>query len=129
MIMELSLKPEDFIGLVYQIASQSIIFTNNYIDFEDIVSMGMLSMVKACNSYKVGNGSPTPYISQKIRTGIMDQLKKADDLSRLNAGSYEQDIEDCNVDIYDGISIHDLHELRDFILDFMEKNDFSENSY
>ena len=85
-VSELDMKEElvkKYIPLVKYIASRVIIGKTKYIEFEDLVSYGMLGLMDAINKFDETRGMKfSTYASIRIKGSMIDELRKNSPISK-----------------------------------------------
>lgn len=72
-----------YIPLVKYIASRVIIGKSRYIDFEDLVSYGMIGLMDAINKFDENKGMKfSTYASIRIKGAMIDELRKNSPISK-----------------------------------------------
>ena len=66
-----------YIPLVKYIASRVIIGKSKYIEYEDLVSYGMVGLMDALNKFDEGRGMKfSTYASIRVKGSMIDELRK-----------------------------------------------------
>ncbi len=68
-------KPEDYIELVYNLCNKYRNIKTIEVEYEDILAVGKLELMKAIESYDPSKGKFGPYVNFRIRIGIADYLR------------------------------------------------------
>lgn len=72
-----------YIPLVKYIASRVIIGKNKYIEFEDLVSYGMVGLMDAINKFDANRGMKfSTYASIRIKGAMIDELRRSSPISK-----------------------------------------------
>ena len=72
-----------FIPLVKYIASRVIIGKSRYIEYEDLISYGMIGLIDAFNKFDSGKGMKfSSYASIRIKGAMIDELRKNSPISK-----------------------------------------------
>lgn len=86
MVMDLDVREEivkKYIPLVKYIASRVIIGKTKYIEYEDLVSYGMLGLMDALNKFDEKKGMKfSTYASIRIKGSMIDELRKISPISK-----------------------------------------------
>ncbi|MFU0823754.1 FliA/WhiG family RNA polymerase sigma factor [Clostridium sp.] len=119
-----------YIPLVKYIASRVIIGKSKYIEFEDLLSYGMVGLMDALNKFDESKGMKfSTYASIRIRGSMIDEIRKnspiskgaMDKLNRYNAAIellQKKNLKDpSNIEIAEelGITIGEVGEIENFI--------------
>lgn len=121
---------EEYISLVKYIASRVMFGKNKYMEYEDLVSYGMIGLMDAINKYDSSKGMKfSSYASIRIKGAMIDELRKNRPISKgamdkLN--KYNKAIEDLqshllreptNIEIADhlGITMNEVAEIENYI--------------
>lgn len=68
---------EEYIPLVKYIASRIIIGKSKYVEYEDLVSYGIIGLIDAMNKFDISKGAKfSTYASIRIKGAILDELRK-----------------------------------------------------
>lgn len=72
-----------YIPLVKYIASRVIIGKTKYIEYEDLVSYGMIGLMDALNKFDVSKGMKfSTYASIRIKGSMIDELRRNSPISK-----------------------------------------------
>ena len=130
---ELNVKEElvkKYLPLVKYIASRVIIGKNKYIEYEDLVSYGMLGLMDAINKFDKDRGMKfSTYASIRIKGSMIDELRRnspiskgsMDKLNRYNGAveSLQKELgrEPKSIEIADrlNISLKEMMEIENYI--------------
>lgn len=119
-----------YIPLVKYIASRVIIGKSKYIEFEDLLSYGMVGLMDALNKFDESKGMKfSTYASIRIRGSMIDEIRKnspiskgaMDKLNRYNAAIellQKKNLKDpSNIEIAEelGITVGEVGEIENFI--------------
>lgn len=121
---------EEYISLVKYIASRVMFGKNKYMEYEDLVSYGMIGLMDAINKYDSSKGMKfSSYASIRIKGAMIDELRKNRPISKgamdkLNR--YNKAIEDLqssllreptNIEIAEhlGITMNEVAEIENYI--------------
>ena len=121
---------QEYIPLVKYIASRIMFGKNKYMEYEDLVSYGMIGLIDAINKFDNSKGMKfSSYASIRIKGAMIDELRRNRPISKgamdkLNM--YNKAIEDLqgsllreptNVEIsnYLGISMNEVAEIENYI--------------
>ena len=121
---------EEYISLVKYIASRVMFGKNKYMEYEDLVSYGMIGLMDAINKYDDSKGMKfSSYASIRIKGAMIDELRKnrpiskgaMDKLNRYNKAVEELQCsllrEPTNIEIanYLGITVNEVAEIEGYI--------------
>lgn len=121
---------EKYIPLVKYIASRVIIGKSKYIEFEDLISYGMIGLMDAFSKFDESKGMKfSTYASIRIRGSMIDEIRKnspiskgaMDKLNRYNAAIetlQKRNLkEPSSIEIADelGINVNEVSEVENFI--------------
>ena len=74
---------EEYIPLVKYIASRVMFDKNKYMEFEDLVSYGMIGLMDAINKYDSSKGMKfSSYASIRIKGAMIDELRRNRPISK-----------------------------------------------
>ena len=74
---------EEYIPLVKYIASRVMFGKNKYMEYEDLVSYGMIGLIDALNKYDDSKGMKfSSYASIRIKGAMIDELRKNRPISK-----------------------------------------------
>ncbi|PRR75142.1 FliA/WhiG family RNA polymerase sigma factor [Clostridium thermopalmarium] len=119
-----------YIPLVKYIASRVIIGKSKYIEFEDLLSYGMVGLMDALNKFDESKGMKfSTYASIRIRGSMIDEIRKnspiskgaMDKLNRYNTAIellQKKNLKDpSNIEIAEelGITVEEVGEIENFI--------------
>lgn len=121
---------EEYISLVKYIASRVMFGKNKYMEYEDLVSYGMIGLMDAINKYDSSKGMKfSSYASIRIKGAMIDELRKnrpiskgaMDKLNRYNKAIEDLQIsllrEPTNIEIAEhlGITMNEVAEIENYI--------------
>lgn len=121
---------EEYISLVKYIASRVMFGKNKYMEYEDLVSYGMIGLMDAINKYDSSKGMKfSSYASIRIKGAMIDELRKnrpiskgaMDKLNKYNKAIEELQSsllrEPTNIEIADylGITMNEVAEIENYI--------------
>lgn len=121
---------QKYIPLVKYIASRVIIGKNKYIEYEDLISYGMVGLMDAINKFKVDKGMKfSTYASIRIKGAMLDQIRKSspitksasDKLNKYNKAvedfekKYSREPEACEIAKIMGIAVRDIVHIENYI--------------
>ncbi|PPK49519.1 RNA polymerase sigma-28 (SigD/FliA/WhiG) subunit [Clostridium algidicarnis DSM 15099] len=121
---------KEYTPLVKYLASRVIIGKSKYIDYEDLLSCGMIGLMDAFNKFDESKGMKfSSYASIRIKGSMIDEIRKnapisktaMDKLNRYNRAvdmlqnklMREPDVNEISKEL--GISIHDIVEIENSI--------------
>ena len=121
---------EEYIPLVKYIASRVMFGKNKYMEYEDLVSYGMIGLIDALNKYDDTKGMKfSSYASIRIKGAMIDELRKnrpiskgaMDKLNRYNKAIEElhgillREPNNSEIAEYLEISINEVAEIENYI--------------
>ena len=121
---------EEYIPLVKYIASRVMFGKNKYMEYEDLVSYGMIGLIDAINKFDNNKGMKfSSYASIRIKGAMIDELRKnrpiskgaMDKLNRYNKAIEELQNEllreptNDEISKHLGISLSDVAEIENYI--------------
>ena len=121
---------EEYIPLVKYIASRVMFGKNKYMEYEDLVSYGMIGLIDALNKYDDTKGMKfSSYASIRIKGAMIDELRKnrpiskgaMDKLNRYNKaieelhGKLLREPNNAEIAEYLKISISEVAEIENYI--------------
>ena len=121
---------EEYIPLVKYIASRVMFAKNKYMEYEDLVSYGMIGLIDAINKFDNSKGMKfSSYASIRIKGAMIDELRKnrpiskgaMDKLNRYNKaieelqGTLLREPTTQEISNYLGISSSEVAEIENYI--------------
>ncbi|WP_294393172.1 FliA/WhiG family RNA polymerase sigma factor [uncultured Clostridium sp.] len=121
---------QEYIPLVKYIASRVMFGKNKYMEYEDLVSYGMIGLIDAINKFDNSKGMKfSSYASIRIKGAMIDELRKSrpiskgamDKLNRYNKAIEELQSEllreptNNEISKYLGISLSEVAEIENYI--------------
>ncbi|WP_294155086.1 FliA/WhiG family RNA polymerase sigma factor [uncultured Clostridium sp.] len=121
---------QEYIPLVKYIASRVMFGKNKYMEYEDLVSYGMIGLIDAINKFDNSKGMKfSSYASIRIKGAMIDELRKSrpiskgamDKLNRYNKAIEELQSEllreptNNEISKYLGISLSEVGEIENYI--------------
>ncbi len=121
---------QEYIPLVKYIASRVMFGKNKYMEYEDLVSYGMIGLIDAINKFDDSKGMKfSSYASIRIKGAMIDELRKnrpiskgaMDKLNRYNKaiedlqGSLLREPTNIEISNYLGISMGEVSEIENYI--------------
>ncbi len=121
---------QEYIPLVKYIASRVMFDKNKYMEYEDLVSYGMIGLIDAINKYDSSKGMKfSSYASIRIKGAMIDELRRnrpiskgaMDKLNRYNKAIDDlqktllRDPTDTEIAKHLGISINEVAEIENYI--------------
>ena len=120
----------EYIPLVKYIASRIMFGKNKYMEYEDLVSYGMIGLIDAINKFDNSKGMKfSSYASIRIKGAMIDELRRnrpiskgaMDKLNRYNKaiedlqGSLLREPTNVEISNYLGISMNEVAEIENYI--------------
>ena len=121
---------QEYIPLVKYIASRVMFGKNKYMEYEDLVSYGMIGLIDAINKFDDSKGMKfSSYASIRIKGAMIDELRKnrpiskgaMDKLNRYNKaiedlqGSLLREPTNIEISNYLGITMGEVSEIENYI--------------
>ena len=121
---------QEYIPLVKYIASRIMFGKNKYMEYEDLVSYGMIGLIDAINKFDNSKGMKfSSYASIRIKGAMIDELRRnrpiskgaMDKLNRYNKaiedlqGSLLREPTNVEISNYLGISMNEVAEIENYI--------------
>ena len=121
---------QEYIPLVKYIASRIMFGKNKYMEYEDLVSYGMIGLIDAINKFDNSKGMKfSSYASIRIKGAMIDELRRnrpiskgaMDKLNRYNKaiedlqGSLLREPTNVEISNYLGISMNEVGEIENYI--------------
>ena len=109
-------KPEDYIDLVYNLCKRYRSIRTIDVEYEDIVAVAKIELMKAIESYEPSRGKFGPYVNVRIRFGISDYLRSLPGWDKNKKKSKPH-----------AVSLSNLQDSGDWIIDYdyIMPNDFA----